>query len=123
MVVEVLELELPCMDSIDEGENIARWFTNHSRALGLLRDQQKVTELFKRTHRILMLIFPVISRWIYHFLAVRRLLTLSAPMRALYLQNYETLIQCASAKADVKAKAKRILEPIENPQFWKNLTE
>ncbi|KAJ7939387.1 hypothetical protein B0H13DRAFT_1567150, partial [Mycena leptocephala] len=68
-----------------------KWFTNHSRVLGLLKDQQETTERFQETHRILTLIFPVISRWIFHFLAVRRILTLSPPMRTLYIQNYETL--------------------------------
>ncbi|KAJ7780848.1 hypothetical protein DFH07DRAFT_729418, partial [Mycena maculata] len=77
IVAEVLELDVPCMLSIDDGLNIVKWFTNHSRAIGLLNEEQKLTERFEKTHRLLRLIFPVISRWIYHFLAVRRILTLS----------------------------------------------
>ncbi|KAJ7260042.1 ribonuclease H-like domain-containing protein [Mycena rebaudengoi] len=123
MVGEVLELELPCMGSMDDGLEIAKWFTNHSRALGMLKDQQKTTERFKRTNRALTLIFPVISRWTVHFLCTRRFLVLSPPMRALYYQDYEALIQCAGAKADAKAKARAVLEPIEDPQFWKNIAE
>ncbi|KAJ7934700.1 hypothetical protein B0H13DRAFT_1450386, partial [Mycena leptocephala] len=69
----------------------------------------------------LTLIFPVIARWIFHFLAVRRILTLSSPMRTLYLQDYETLIQCAGTKSEAKAKAKEVLAPIEDSQFWKSL--
>ncbi|KAJ7833835.1 hypothetical protein B0H14DRAFT_2166575, partial [Mycena olivaceomarginata] len=94
-----------------------KWFTNHSRAIGLLKDQEKLMERFKATHRILTLIFPVVSRWIYHFLAVRRLFTLFSAMRTLYLQDYDTLIQCAGAKRDAKEKAKAVLAPIEDPQF------
>ncbi|KAJ7091697.1 ribonuclease H-like domain-containing protein [Mycena crocata] len=109
VVGEILELEIPCMESMDDGLVMVKWFTNHSRALGMLKDQQKTTERFKTTHHILTLIFPVISRWIFHFLAVRRLLTLSLAMRTLYIQEYETLIECAGAKADAKAKAKAIL--------------
>jgi hypothetical protein len=123
MVGEVLELELPCMGSMDDGLEIAKWFTNHSRALGMLKDQQKTTERFKRTNRALTLIFPVISRWTVHFLCTRRFLVLSPPMRALDYQDCETLIQCAGAKADAKAKARAVLEPIEDPQFWKNIAE
>ncbi|KAJ7735350.1 hypothetical protein B0H16DRAFT_1765286 [Mycena metata] len=48
------------MAAIDEGTAIARWFTNHSRALGLLKEQEKATERFKATHQILTLIFPII---------------------------------------------------------------
>ncbi|KAJ7939767.1 hypothetical protein B0H13DRAFT_1566318, partial [Mycena leptocephala] len=100
---------------------IIKWFTNHSRAIGLLADQQKLTERFEKTHRILRLIFPVVSRWIYHFLAIRRILTLSASIRILYLQHYETLIECAGAKAEAKANAEAILAPIDDGEFWKNL--
>ncbi|KAJ7602477.1 ribonuclease H-like domain-containing protein [Mycena rosella] len=123
VVGEVLEIEIPCMLSVDEGLDIVKWFTNHSRAIGLLADQQKLTERFEKTHRILRLIFPVISRWIYHFLAVRRILTVSPPMRVLHLQHHEVLIECAGPKADARAKAEEILAPIDDPQFWKNLTE
>ncbi|KAJ7651816.1 hypothetical protein B0H17DRAFT_1269880 [Mycena rosella] len=52
------------MLSVDEGLDIVKWFTNHSRAIRLLAHQQKLTERFEKTHRILRLIFPVISRWI-----------------------------------------------------------
>ncbi|KAJ7016163.1 ribonuclease H-like domain-containing protein [Mycena alexandri] len=123
IVVEVLRLKIPCMEAIDEGTDLAKWFINHSRALGLLKDHQKLTERFKITHRILTLIFPVISRWIYHFLAVRRILTLSTSVRGLYHQDPETLIACAGAKRDATERARAVLQPIENPQFWKNLAE
>ncbi|KAJ7199027.1 ribonuclease H-like domain-containing protein [Mycena pura] len=123
IVAEVIELEIPCMLSIDASLGIIKWFTNHSRAIGLLADQQKLTERFEKTHRILRLLFPVISRWIYHFLAVRRILTISPPMRILHLQHHDTLIECAGPKADARAKAVEILAPIDDPRFWKNLTE
>ncbi|KAJ7637806.1 ribonuclease H-like domain-containing protein [Mycena rosella] len=123
VVGEVLEIEIPCMLSVDEGLDIVKWFTNHSRAIGLLADQQKLTERFEKTHRILRLIFPVISQWIYYFLAVCRILIVSPPMRVLHLQHHKVLIECAGPKADARAKAEEILAPIDNPQFWKNLTE
>jgi hypothetical protein len=111
------------MRSIDESLDIVKWFTNHSQALGLLKDEQKTGERFQATHRLRTLIFSVISRRTFHFLAVRRILTLSPPMRTLYIQHYEKLIQCAGTKRDAKEKAKEILAPIEDPQFWKNLAE
>ncbi|KAJ7763398.1 ribonuclease H-like domain-containing protein [Mycena metata] len=122
VVVEVLRLKIPCMESIDMAIDIAKWFTNHSRALGMLKDQQKLTERFKATHRLLTLIFPVISRWIYHFLATWRMLTLSGPIRTLYMES-ETLIECAGSKREAKERAEAVLAPIDDPQFWKNLTE
>ncbi|KAJ7753324.1 ribonuclease H-like domain-containing protein, partial [Mycena maculata] len=123
IVAEVLELDVLCMLSIDDGLNIVKWFTNHSRAIGLLNEEQKLTERFEKTHRLLRLIFPVISRWIYHFLAVQRILTLSPPMRTLHFNHHDKLIQCAGPKRDARAKAEKILAPIEDPQFWKNLAE
>ncbi|KAJ7758153.1 ribonuclease H-like domain-containing protein [Mycena maculata] len=123
IVAEVLELDVPCMLSIDDGLNIVKWFTNHSRAIGLLNEEQKLTERFEKTHRLLRLIFPVISCWIYHFLAVRWILTLSPPMRTLHFNHHDKLIECAGPKRDARAKAEKILAPIEDPQFWKNLAE
>jgi hypothetical protein len=111
------------MAAVDDGLEMVKWFTNHSRALGLLKEHQKLTDRFKQTGRLLVLMFPVISRWIYHFLAARRLLTLSAPMRTLYIQDYDNLIECAGSKREAKEKAESVLEPIDNPQFWKNLAE
>ncbi|KAJ7030542.1 hypothetical protein C8F04DRAFT_961491, partial [Mycena alexandri] len=72
------------------------------------------------THQLLTLIFPVISRWIYHFLAIRRMLTLSGPIRTLYMDP-DTLVECAGTKCDAKERAKAVLAPIDDPQFWKNL--
>ncbi|KAJ7106255.1 ribonuclease H-like domain-containing protein, partial [Mycena epipterygia] len=123
VVAKVLELGIPCMESINEGLDIVKWFTNHSRVLELLRDQQQNMEHYKETHRFLTLTFPMISRWIFHFLAVRRMLTLSPPMCTLYIQDYETLIQRAGDKVEAKAKAREVLALIDDPQFWKNLTE
>ncbi|KAJ6516526.1 ribonuclease H-like domain-containing protein [Mycena vitilis] len=123
VVGEVIELRVACMNSIDGGLEIVKWFTNHSRALGLLKEHQKTTERFKTTSRTLTLIFPVITRWTYHYLAVRRLLTLSATIRTLYINEHDTLIECAGSKRDAKDRAKEVLSPIEDPQFWKNLTE
>ncbi|KAJ7126578.1 ribonuclease H-like domain-containing protein [Mycena crocata] len=123
VVAEILELEIPCIELVDDALEIVKWFINYSRALGLLKDYQKTTDRFKETKRILMLMYPVIHRWVYHFLAVRRLLTLSAPMCTLYFQDYEKLIECAGTKADVKAKAKKILKPVGDPHIVEILLE
>lgn len=111
------------MVSIDEGLEIIKWFTNHSRALGLLKSQQETTEFFRKHKRVITLILPVISRWTVHFLSTRRLLLWSPPMRSLYLQDFNTLIECAGAKAASKEKAREVLAPIEQPVFWQNLAK
>ncbi|KAJ7663381.1 ribonuclease H-like domain-containing protein, partial [Mycena polygramma] len=123
VVGEVIELGVPCMNSIDDGLEIVKWFTNHSRALGLLKDHQKTTDRFKETSRLLTLIFPVITRWTFHYLSVRRLLTLSGTIRTLYLNHHDTLIECAGSRRDAKDKAEEVLSPIDDTLFWKNLTE
>ncbi|KAJ7215840.1 ribonuclease H-like domain-containing protein [Mycena pura] len=119
----MLKLDIPSMRSLDTGLEIIKWISNHSRALGMLKEQQKLTEEYKKNPRLLTLIFQVISRWTSHFLAARRLLVLSGPLRALYLQSHQSLVECAGNRRDAVERAEEVLAPIDDSNLWKNLTE
>jgi hypothetical protein len=123
VVGEGLRLKLACFKCIEELLSIVKWFLNHSRALAMLKEAQKATENYKKTSRILVPIFPVISRWIYHFLATRRLLVLAPALRTLYLNERDTLIECAGAKRDARDTAREILAPIDRGDFWANIAQ
>jgi hypothetical protein len=51
------------------------------------------------------------------------MLVLSAAMRTLYLNEYETLIACAGTKRDARDAARDILEPIDDAAFWGNVAK
>ncbi|KAJ7060274.1 hypothetical protein C8F01DRAFT_1084035 [Mycena amicta] len=123
VVGECIKLKISCLKYLDPLLAIIKWFLNHSRALGLLKEAQKLTEQFKKTNRILTLILLVISRWIYHFLATRRMLVLSPAIRTLYLNDFDNLILCAGAKRDAQDTARKILTPINTGDFWANVAQ
>ncbi|KAJ7060268.1 ribonuclease H-like domain-containing protein [Mycena amicta] len=123
VVGECIKSKISCLKCLDPLLAIIKWFLNHSRALGLLKEAQKLTEQFKKTNRILTLILLVISRWIYHFLATRRMLVLSPAIRTLYLNDFDNLILCAGAKRDAQDTARKILTPIDTGDFWANVAQ
>ncbi|KAF7331976.1 HAT family dimerization protein [Mycena kentingensis (nom. inval.)] len=123
IVGELLGLDIACIQAMDIGLGWIKWIVNHSRALGMLKAQQKQTELYAKTHRLLTLIFPVISRWTSHFVSLRRLLVLSGPLRALYLQSHQSLVECAGDKRAAVEKAEDVLELLDDTTTWKRLAE
>ena len=65
---------------MDQAIEVIKWFNNHSRALGLLK-QRMLEKLFK----VYVLILPVITRWTSHYLSCKRLLLVATAMRTLVL--------------------------------------
>ncbi|KAJ7049147.1 ribonuclease H-like domain-containing protein [Mycena amicta] len=117
VVGEGFKSKIACLKCLEPLLRIIKWFLNHSRGA---RNSPNTS---KKTNRILTLILPVISRWIYHFLATRRMLVLSPAMRTLYLNDYDTLISCAGAKRDAQDTAREILAPIDTADFWSNVAQ
>ncbi|KAI0309443.1 ribonuclease H-like domain-containing protein, partial [Amylostereum chailletii] len=101
---------------VDDALDIVKWFNNHTLALGLLKDIQ-----FTQLKKVLCLILPVITRWTTHYQAVRRLLELQTPLRTLLLLEKEKLI--ASVGKQGEAQARDIVEKLERPGFWEDLSE
>ena len=68
-----------------------------------------------------MLFLPVLTRWTSHYLAICRLLQLKRFICACVTLHYEDLIMAAGAKKDAKARARQILEYVQDEHFWREL--
>lgn len=101
---------------MDDALEIAKWFNNHGRALGLLYQHQ-----IGRNERTLTLILPVITRWTAHYLTASRLLEIEKALRTLVPDEYGTLMTCAGEKREAKERAKVILNRILDLSFWDRL--
>ncbi|KAH9931247.1 ribonuclease H-like domain-containing protein, partial [Fomitopsis serialis] len=118
VVSDYLKLKLPHIRVVDQALEVIKWFNNHSRALGLLKEK-----MMEKLAKVYALILPVITRWTSHFLSCRRLLRIENAMRTLVLDSRNQLIVCAGDKVELKAKATEILDLISEPSFWRNLAE
>ncbi|KIJ61394.1 hypothetical protein HYDPIDRAFT_169663 [Hydnomerulius pinastri MD-312] len=119
IVGDIFKITHRFVEIINNALEVVKWFNNHSRALGLLRDAQMAK--FGLT---LTLILPVLTRWTSHYLSVTRLVKLELAFKQLLLdagENLEVLIVCAGTKADAKRKAKEVLDILERPDFWPDL--
>lgn len=113
IVGDYLTLKLQFQACISKALVVIKWMNNHSRALGLFRQEQLFTY-----NKSLALILPVITRWTAHYLSLRRLLTVEKALKATWLKHSEIMIASAGSKSDDKAKAIAVQEIIENPDFW-----
>jgi hypothetical protein len=91
VVGDYLSLKLPFQDCVPKALNVIKWMNNHSRALGLFRQEQLCTY-----QKILALILPVITRWTAHYLSLRRLLTVEKALKAAWIKHGDTMIASAS---------------------------
>jgi hypothetical protein len=113
IVGDYLALKLPFQDCVPKALMVIKWMNNHSRALGLFRQEQLST-----LQKVLVLILPVITRWTAHYLSLRRLLTVEKALKAAWLKWSDIMITSAGSKSDDKAKAIAVQEVVENPAFW-----
>jgi hypothetical protein len=113
IVGDYLALKLPFQDCVPKALNVIKWMNNHSRALGLFRQEQQYTY-----QRVLALILPVLTRWTAHYLSLRRLLTVETPLKVVWLKHNDTMIASAGSKSDEQAKAAAVQGVIEDPKFW-----
>lgn len=113
IVGDYLALKLPFQGCVPKALNVIKWMNNHSRALGLFRQEQLCTY-----EKILALILPVITRWTAHYLSLRRLVTVEKALKAAWIKHGDTMIASAGSKSDDNAKAEAIQKIIEDPEFW-----
>ncbi|KIM64232.1 hypothetical protein SCLCIDRAFT_37040, partial [Scleroderma citrinum Foug A] len=64
VVGDIFKIKGSFIETIDNALEVVKWFNNHSRALGILRDIQ--CQLHEQPHS---LILPVLTRWTSHFLS------------------------------------------------------
>jgi hypothetical protein len=114
IVGDYLSLRIAFLTCVPKALLVIKWINNHSCALGIFRREQLQTY-----NKVLALILPVITRWTAHYLSLRRLLEVEAPMKASWMKYGQQMIDCAGPKADVQQKAHEIQAIIEDSQFWK----
>ncbi|KAL6307080.1 ribonuclease H-like domain-containing protein [Sparassis latifolia] len=112
IVGDYFKIKLPWISQVDMALELIKWFNNHSYALGLLRAQQ-----LNSGKVALILILPVLTHWISHFLALDRLLELKRAIRACVDMHYDALVKSAGKK-DAQEKAKQILVYVHMEAFW-----
>jgi hypothetical protein len=118
IVGDFLKLRIDCLQCVTQAVQVVKWFNNHSRALGLLRQEQEITY-----QKVLTLILPVITCWTCHYLSSCCLLEVSTAIRACALRHKETLIQCAGTKAEAKANARSVIAITQDDVFWIRLAK
>ena len=114
IVGDYLSLRVDFLTCVPKALLVIKWMNNHSRALGIFRREQLQT-----FNKILSLILPVITRWIAHYLSLRRLLEVEVSIKASWMKYGQQMIDCTGPKADVRQKAREIQTIVEDSQFWK----
>ncbi|KAF8269571.1 ribonuclease H-like domain-containing protein [Lactarius quietus] len=113
IVGDYLTLKLPFQDCVPKALKVIKWMNSHSHALGLFRQEQ-----LYMSPKFLALILPVITRWIAHYLSLRRLLTVEKSLKVVWLKHGDTMIATGGSKAEDKAKAIAVQAIINDLHFW-----
>ncbi|KAF5353605.1 hypothetical protein D9758_013785 [Tetrapyrgos nigripes] len=113
VVSNIFKLKLPVVKVTDQA------LESHSIALGLLNDEQSRIN----SAVVLILILPVLTCWMSHYLSMDHLLLLELPLRQMILIEpiKLALIKAAGQKRLAKAKAQQILRLLGREDFWRNL--
>ncbi|KAH7917236.1 hypothetical protein BV22DRAFT_1026766, partial [Leucogyrophana mollusca] len=120
VVSDIFKAKNTFINIVSDALEVVKWFNNHSRALGMLREVQK-----EKFNKVLCLILPVLTRWTSHYLAVTRLLELEITFKQLMLNAAndatQALLRCAGDKPAAKTAAQKIFDILERYEFWGKL--
>jgi hypothetical protein len=103
------------VDVIEEALEIIKWFNNHSDPLYWLNAEQKLTY-----GKILIIFLPVVTRWLAHYHSVSRLLEIEESVRTLWYRKQDAIIARAG-DAEKRGRARTVLQPIGDGEFWRKL--
>ena len=95
----------------DMAQELITWLRSKTQVLALLRDIQMAT-----MGKTLAIIQAVLTQWISHYLAYRRLLEVR-PTLELLISKHETML-LASKKRATREKAQTAITIIRNATFW-----
>lgn len=97
---------------------VIKWFNNHTRALGLLRQEQQ-----KQYGKVLALLHPAATRWTAHYHSANCLLEVEQAVCVCVLSSKAVLIACVGKERAQVDKATQLLAQLERPEFWSHLAE
>lgn len=98
---------------IDEVVEVVKWFLNHSYALGVFNDEQRIMN-----KKVLALIVPIVTCWTAYFLSMERLLDVWKPLQITAIKHEAELIDSVGHKPKTKEKAKQIMCCVRNDSWW-----
>ncbi|KAF5374107.1 hypothetical protein D9615_008815 [Tricholomella constricta] len=116
VVGDIFKVKGVFVKCIEGAIEVVKWFNNHSRALGMLKEVQR-----QKLLKVLALILPVLTRWTSHYLAICRLLDLEIVFKQLLLDSREIVLRCAGEKTKAKLEAEAVIGVLEGWDFWPNL--
>ncbi|KAH7917096.1 hypothetical protein BV22DRAFT_1026972, partial [Leucogyrophana mollusca] len=105
------------VETASNAAEITKWFNNHSIAYGIFNREQELTY-----SKALTLILPVITRWTAHYLSFSRLLEVKTPLACCVMKHRNELITSAGPKRESKDKARKVLDTVEDPDTWRDIT-
>ncbi|KDN49419.1 hypothetical protein RSAG8_02121, partial [Rhizoctonia solani AG-8 WAC10335] len=101
IVGDIFKLSSELVDAAEQAIDIIKWLLNHSRLLGLFHEEQ--LRITGTTHTLNL---PAITQWTSHFLSFTKEFVVSAGRSPEQVQQ-----------------VKAIMWNIEDPDFWRKLTE
>ncbi|KAI9069378.1 hypothetical protein FKP32DRAFT_1692719 [Trametes sanguinea] len=120
IVGDYLECKSLLLDVADDAEELITWLRKRTLVLARLRGVQA-----QNGRTAAAVIRPVKTRWTSHSLAFKRLLELQPAIAAILAEDQlrgESTFMAGLTKADAKAKARRMMELMNNGTFWHSLT-
>ncbi|KAI9063901.1 hypothetical protein FKP32DRAFT_1564653 [Trametes sanguinea] len=120
IVGDYLECKSLLLDVADDAEELITWLRKRTLVLARLRGVQA-----QNGRTAAAVIRPVKTRWTSHYLAFKRLLELQPAIAAILAEDQlrgESTFMAGLTKADAKAKARRMMELMNNGTFWHSLT-
>jgi len=95
----------------DLAQELITWLRSKTHVLALLRDLQIAT-----TGKTLAIIRAVLTRWLSHYLAYRRLLEVRPTLELLITKHEADILSTGNAHS--RAKTSTAIATIKNPMFW-----
>ena len=120
IVGDLLVLKIPLFDCIPKAIDVIKWFNSHSRALGILNQEQATINLNATIYTLILL---CITHWTAHYCSLGRLEITEKSIKAAWMKYPTQLISAAGTQADVKDKARLIQAIVEDRDFWTNIKQ
>ena len=99
---------------MDECSEVAKWFNNHSYALGKFNEEQK--DIYKG--KVRALITPAVTRWTAHCCVMTRLLETYKALEVTSVKHGDKIIATVGPKEKAKRKAQKILRRVQDDVWW-----
>ncbi|CDO68373.1 hypothetical protein BN946_scf184815.g20 [Trametes cinnabarina] len=109
---------------MDEAEELIKWFNNHTRALAMLKEEQR--RIYQG--RALSLLYPVTTRWSSRYIACKRLLEVKKAIQWLLLTKLDELVNLtprgrnAEETSRKQAKARELFLKVRSAEFWDTIS-